>query len=132
MGEGKERQKLHSLVQRLGLEGQVLLPGFAENVYPYFRHAELCVVSSRIEGFPNVLLQMMSQNGNVVTTRCAGGLEDIPDLLTAATHDIQGLAMAMKERLDHRLERDHYGAYLRTRDIAAFVSAINHKLSENV
>ena len=43
---------------------------------------ESCIVSSIIEGFPNVILEMMSQNTNVISTKCAGGIDKLKGVIT--------------------------------------------------
>src|SRR5690606_20880375 len=78
LGYGDLKQELIYLATSLNIEQDVIFWGFVENVYPFFKKAKACVISSRVEGFPNVLLQMMSQNSNVVSTTCAGGIDTIP------------------------------------------------------
>lgn len=108
LGDGEEEQKLNDLAKSLGIGDRVHLLGRVQNVYPYFRAAEVCVVSSRIEGFPNVLLQMMSQNTNVVSTECAGGIKSIPMLPTCSPNDIESLADLMDLSLQStELERNN-------------------------
>lgn len=99
LGEGAQRPALQSLVDQLGLTDKVSMPGRVDNVYPYFKRAALCVVSSRVEGFPNVLLQMMSQNANVISTTCAGGINQIPGLPNCIPGDEMLLAQLMRESL---------------------------------
>lgn len=86
LGEGPELSHLTALSTALGLQEEIHFMGFKENVYPYFKRASICVVSSLIEGFPNVLLQMMAVNNNVVSTLCAGGIENISGLYTTKTN----------------------------------------------
>jgi len=95
LGEGEKRLELERLIQDNDLENDVFMPGFVKNVYPFFCQAELCVVSSRIEGFPNVLLQMMSQNANVVSTLCAGDIDAIDGLVLSEANDIDSLKNAI-------------------------------------
>src|SRR5690606_28231306 len=95
LGEGDERVNLEKLIRELNLENRVFLPGFTKDVYSYFHHASICVVSSIKEGFPNVLLQMMSQNNNVVTTLCAGDIDQIKGLVFAQSNDVDSLTKAL-------------------------------------
>lgn len=95
LGEGNERKKLEELIAELKLEGKVQLLGYFNNPMPYFKHAELCVVSSRIEGFPNVLLQMMGLNGNVLSTLCAGGIDNLEGVQTCEADNLQALSNAL-------------------------------------
>ena len=59
LGEGPLRPMLESKVQELNAADVVSLPGSVRNPMPYFKLAKGCILSSRIEGFPNVLLEMM-------------------------------------------------------------------------
>lgn len=99
LGEGALRKNLEDQISSLELDTEVFLPGHVSNVYDYFKNAEMCVVSSKIEGFPNVLLQMMSQNNRVVSTKCAGGIIDLKGIFCAETNNIEDLYLNMKKSL---------------------------------
>jgi glycosyltransferase involved in cell wall biosynthesis len=99
LGEGELRPQLEALINALNLKEKVLLPGRVKNVYPYFKIAQLCIVSSRVEGFPNVLLQMMSQNGNVISSTCAGDIDTIPSLPTFIPNNVDAMKQTMRENL---------------------------------
>lgn len=61
------------LVQKakdLGVVEIVNLLGHKSNPYPYFANADLFVLSSRKEGFPNVVLEALSLRTPVVCTDC--------------------------------------------------------------
>lgn len=92
LGEGPDREKLTQQIKNKGLEDKIILKGLVPNVYPYFKNAKLCVMSSRIEGFPNVLLQMMSQNDKVVTTLSAGDIDKIKGIFTCQINDRKKLS----------------------------------------
>lgn len=82
IGDGEERESLNSQVVNLELEEKVIFTGNIENPYQWFSCAEIGVVASSIEGFPNVLLEMMaSGTSKIVTTPCADGLVDIPNMI---------------------------------------------------
>lgn len=91
LGSGPSYDHLILLAEQLGIAQSVLLLGHKENPYPYFKYARLCVVPSIMEGFPNVLLQMMAVNPNVVSTLCAGGIAEIPLIVKVKTNDVQDL-----------------------------------------
>jgi len=77
LGEGEKRPKLEALVQELGLEEDVDLPGFKENPYAYMANAKLFVLSSAWEGFGNVVAEAMAMGTPVVSTNCPSGLSEI-------------------------------------------------------
>lgn len=51
--------------------------GFQSNPYPYLKYCNVFVLSSRMEGFPNVVLEAMCFNRPVVATRCVNVIENI-------------------------------------------------------
>lgn len=99
LGEGKEKEALMELIKENNLSEVVLLKGHISNPAPYFKNAKLCVVSSRIEGFPNVLLEMMALNSSVVSTLCAGGISSIPHIIKAKADNVEDLEEAMRQAL---------------------------------
>lgn len=126
LGDGKLRSEIVKLAKELVLSDKLVLTGIVKNVYPYFRQAKMCVVSSRIEGFPNVLLQMMSQNEKVVSTLCAGDIDKIKGLYTCPTCDETALYKAMKDCLmsDTRCNRALFDEELESRTIDKFVTKV--------
>lgn len=72
IGEGNERPQLERLVRELGLERKVSLPGFRPDVYAFYAAADFFVLSSRREGFPNVVLEAFAAGLPVVSTPVAG------------------------------------------------------------
>lgn len=77
LGEGAERARLTALVRDLNLDGDVALPGFAQNPYSYMARASLFALSSRWEGSPNVLVEAMACGTPVVSTDCPSGPDEI-------------------------------------------------------
>ncbi len=77
LGEGEDRLELQSLVNQLGLEQDVSLPGFVSNPYAYMAHAAALTLSSRWEGLPTVLVEAMALGIPVVSTDCPSGPREI-------------------------------------------------------
>jgi glycosyltransferase involved in cell wall biosynthesis len=77
LGEGEERKELERLVSRYGLEGRVVLPGHIQNPYPIIRRARIFVSSSKLEGFPNALIEAMALGCPVVAADCDTGPMEI-------------------------------------------------------
>jgi len=77
LGEGEKRASLEEMIQKLGLEGSVALPGFTENPYAYLSRAALFVLSSRFEGFGNVVAEALACGAPVVSTDCPSGPAEI-------------------------------------------------------
>ncbi len=79
LGEGEDRYRLETLVRTYDLQQDVWMPGFVHNPYPYMARAAVFVLSSRWEGFPNVLVEAMTLGTPVVATDCAAGPSEILD-----------------------------------------------------
>ena len=126
LGDGGLKDSLNIQVEKAGLVGQVFFPGMVTNVYPYFHSAKLCVVSSRIEGFPNVLLQMMSQNEKVVSTTCAGDIDRIKGLYTCEPNDSQLLYEALHKCLESNTSQNRFlfDEELKKRDVNKFIEKV--------
>jgi len=77
LGEGDKRRALEELAQELGVGEDVHMPGFVEDPLPYMCTASVFVLSSRWEGFGNVLVEAMSCGTPVVSTDCTGGPAEI-------------------------------------------------------
>jgi len=77
LGEGEERISLENMVRSFGLESNVSLPGFVDNPFPYMRQASVFVLSSKWEGFGNVLVEAMACGTAVVSTNCPSGPSEI-------------------------------------------------------
>ncbi len=77
LGEGSLRAELEALVLHLGLEDSVAMPGFEVDPYPWFRSADLFVLSSRWEGFGNVIVEALECGLPIVSTDCQSGPAEI-------------------------------------------------------
>jgi glycosyltransferase involved in cell wall biosynthesis len=76
-GEGPDRVSLEALRMDLGLERRIRLPGTTQEIHACYEKADLFVLSSKFEGFPNALCEAMSHGLPVVATSCSGGVRDI-------------------------------------------------------
>jgi len=77
VGDGDDRATLLALARELGLEARVDFLGALSNPYPVLARAALLVLSSRWEGWPNVLLEALALGVPVVATDCPSGPREI-------------------------------------------------------
>ncbi|HEX7323832.1 MAG TPA: glycosyltransferase family 4 protein [Rhodanobacteraceae bacterium] len=77
LGEGPLRAALQGQVERDGLVGRVAMPGFDAHVRAAMRRADLFVLSSRYEGFPNALLEAMAEGVACVSCDCDTGPREL-------------------------------------------------------
>ncbi|MDA0685144.1 MAG: glycosyltransferase [Bacteroidetes bacterium] len=77
LGEGPQRSLLESLIREFSLEHKVQLRGFVVDPYPWYRSADLFVLSSKWEGFGNVLVEALECGLPIVSTDCPSGPSEI-------------------------------------------------------
>jgi glycosyltransferase involved in cell wall biosynthesis len=81
------------------------MPGFVVDMYPWYCSADLFVLSSKWEGFGNVIVEALECGVPVVSTDCQSGPAEI-------------------------LENGRYGRLVPVRDVDAMAAAIIASLNE--
>lgn len=76
LGDGKDKDLLLSQKEKLGLDN-VIFHGRQENPYLFLKFADLFILSSRYEGFPNVLLEAGACGIYSIANDCPGGIREI-------------------------------------------------------
>lgn len=76
IGEGNPKPYI-GLAENLGIGDSVDFLGVKNNPFPYFKSADLYVLSSLSEGFPNAMLEAMAIGLPVIATDCKSGPREI-------------------------------------------------------
>jgi len=101
LGDGELRPDFEKLAGSLGLSDCVFFPGVVNNPYHYMQHADLFVMPSRYEGFPNALCEAMAFGLPVITTNFSSAEEivgkDESAGMIVPIENIPALAKAMDE-----------------------------------
>jgi glycosyltransferase involved in cell wall biosynthesis len=100
-GEGPEGESLARQAEEAGVGALVSFPGVTKDPLAAMRRCSIFVLSSRFEGFPNVLVEAMSQGAACAAFDCPNGpreiLRDGVDGRLVALEDIAGLAAALEQ-----------------------------------
>lgn len=81
-GEGELTESLRALAQELGIENSTFFLGRCENVAELLSISEICVLSSKAEGFSNSILEYMAAGRPVVVTDVGGAREVVSEGVT--------------------------------------------------
>lgn len=76
LGDGRDKDLLNQIKNDLGLEN-VIFHGQQKNPYQFLKFADLFILSSRYEGFPNVLLEAGACGTYSLANNCPGGITEI-------------------------------------------------------
>lgn len=79
IGEGPLRQSLERLAKSVGVAEHTWFAGYQDNPYKFLAKSSLFVLSSRWEGFPNVLLEAMVCEVAVISTDIDFGPREMID-----------------------------------------------------
>lgn len=121
LGDGPELVQLKKLSFQLNVNTRVDFPGFIKNPFPFLASADLFVLSSKWEGFANVVLEALACGTPIVATDCPGGPSDILDGKSFAkivpVNDLLKMASAIKELLTVEFEKSEIAVYAKNFNI---------------
>ena len=119
LGEGKNgRNYLNNLIEKTGLQAQILLPGFSKEVSKIMRQSSIFVLPSRFEGLPMVLLEAMSQGMSCIAYDCITGPGDIisnySNGILIEDQNKASMALGLEELIENENLRIQLGKEART------------------
>ncbi len=104
-GDGEYKKELELLVEKENLKGDVVFLGHIDNANAYLKHAFFTALTSKNEGFPNVLLESLINTTPVVAYDCESGPSEI-------------------------IQNNQNGLLVKNQDINEFTLAINKMISD--
>lgn len=117
LGQGERLAELQALVEDLEIDALVEFAGFEPNPYRYMAAADVFALSSRWEGFGNVLVEALACGTAVVSTNCPSGPSEILQQgkygRLVPTGDIEALASAIVKKEERTMNLKGIPAHLK-------------------
>ena len=131
LGEGDKKDELQTLINEKSLSEDVKLLGFKKNPFSYIARCHLVTLTSKNEGYPNVLIQAnVLQKKAVALESCGGVRELIPNDCISPVGDVQAFADLMYHQLSNNSPFDNCMKNYQSN--RSFVTALKHILQQSV
>ena len=91
LGKGPLQEEIEDFIKRNGLENDFVLLGVTDNPYPYIKHADFYIQTSRTEGYGLAIAEARLLNIPVVSTR-------FESVHLQIRHGVNGLVVDMNPR----------------------------------
>lgn len=122
VGAGPGEENLQNLIKELNIQN-LILPGLQKETVSYFSAMDIFMMSSEFEGLPIALLEAMSMNCAIVSTKAGGVTEvirDDEDGLLVEIKDHENLAEKSISLIENRQELQQYSENARNRVLEKF------------
>lgn len=115
LGTGSNKEYLNNLCKRYKLEDSVVFIGFTDNVGFFLKHSKVFVMASKVEGFPNSMVEAMACGVPIVIADCPGesagiigkiGLYDCKSELQYCKYGILAPAISGRAKIDSGLLKE--------------------------
>jgi glycosyltransferase involved in cell wall biosynthesis len=89
IGEGPEKDRLKNLIKKLEMQGKIKMENFTLDLNKRLADVDLVVLSSIVEGCPNIIMESMTVGTLVLATKYPGAEELIKDGQTGFLVDLE-------------------------------------------
>jgi N-acetylgalactosamine-N,N'-diacetylbacillosaminyl-diphospho-undecaprenol 4-alpha-N-acetylgalactosaminyltransferase len=119
VGAGVMEEELRQKVKDLGLMDKIIFCGFDKNPFKYVSRSDCFVLSSNVEGFPNVLIEALACGKPVISTDCSSG----PRELLAPGSDLHHRAI-------NNYEIGEFGILTPVKDVISLANAMKKMMED--
>lgn len=126
-GEGPELIRLTKLIDKFKMNDYIFIKEFLSNPFPIIKNARSCIISSRIEGFPNVLNEMIYLNDNILCTICVPEIAKFDFINVCVPNCVDSLGRSLgtlKDYFPTKNDIQKKNKYLLTVDLENFVNKL--------
>ncbi|WP_369435821.1 glycosyltransferase [Vibrio cidicii] len=126
VGEGPLYGELVNLVDDLNVSEFVNFWGQTSNPYSFMSNADIGILVSEREGFPNVILEMMcSGTKNIIVSPCADELNSLPEVKVLNSSSVMDIEEGLIESITTKSDNSSvYMDYSKEIDISKFCSNV--------
>lgn len=125
IGDGEPKENCIRIAKEADIDADVYFAGYQKNPYKYMVRCDAFVLSSRSEGFPNVLAEAMALSLPVISTNCLTGPAEI--LMKKCDYSV---AEDTFKECDYGIITPRYDSCGEERAISQLAGAIVHLLSD--
>lgn len=115
LGSGNREKEIRDLVEELGIKNKVIFAGSQNNPYPFMSKAKACILSSKSEASPCVLVEAMVCKTLPVCSDCPTGPKELLDYgkrgILFPVEDYNALADILEKIDNSQIKKSKYSAH---------------------
>lgn len=115
IGDGYDFENIKALKSELWVDDTATMLGFTDNPYPYFKHSDFYILSSRYEGFPTVLFEAIILKKKIIATEVSGVKEmlNYGEIGLIVENSEEGIYSGMKKAFQNPEQFNNYSEHLK-------------------
>lgn len=99
VGDGADKSTLMQLHKKFSLHNKVSFMGHRKDVLSLLKSVDVCVISSRYEGFPYILVESLMMKTPLISTAVPGCSEVLPEERLMEPNSVEALSEGLKKQL---------------------------------